>query len=491
MTSQRFTRLIYCILMIGVSLQLMGCSMDDQPVSAPSSVASFPVDPTFKEFDSLLGGQQVLGPAISRLELRADNLQCQYTERALLCFNPTVTGPRRFNLYPLGKDLNIREDSHKVVGNGPDGAYVVDGFVIYEKFLPLYDQLYGATYVGRPLTELRINYDLNRVEQFFANVGFYQSLGDPNGPVFLIAYGAYLCGGTCSYQSEEYWFTVKSNLVEQPFAESIARLGGSGVFGTPILQPEVINGVIRQVYGNVIFEAPQDNLSQVSLYSLPADLGYLPEPLVAKTSHDQLIFFTLDQQSGLGHNVPRPFEQFLAQHGSTVLSGNPIQEIKQVAGQNLYRQCFEKLCLIYDPVASDSLKVRLAPLGKEYIKNSQYNPDLEVKNIFTPDLINLTIAVDRPNLSNTEEQYVRMSVDEKETGLGMARVEGTLVLNSDGRPPLRYNFPLTDAQGMSVVVIPAQPELENGTRLQYHVCLNLPSEQPICRQDNYLIWNTK
>ena len=269
------------------------------------------------------------------------------------------------------------------------------------------------------------------------------------------------------------------------------RLLHFGIIGSLVMlfvltnkQPEVINGVIRQVYGNVIFEAPQDNLSQVSLYSLPADP--CPE-LVANLACLQDCIF----EGKIFREDLARLKQFLAQHGSTVLSGNPIQEIRQVAGQNLYRQCFEKLCLLYDPEASDSLKVRLAPLGKDYIQNRQYNPDLEVKNIFTPDLINLTVAVDRPNLSNTEEQYVRMSVDEKETGLGMALVEGTLVLNFDGRPPLRYNFPPTDAQGMSVVVIPAQPGLENGTRLQYHVCLNLPSEQPICRQDSYLIWNTK
>jgi hypothetical protein len=44
---------------------------------------------------------------------------------------------------------------------------------------------------------------------------------------------------------------------------------------------------------------------------------------------------------------------------------------------------------------------------------------------------------------------------------------------------------------MSELAIPAQPSLGNGTRVSYQVCLNLPSERPICRSDSYLIWNVQ
>jgi len=42
---------------------------------------------------------------------------------------------------------------------------------------------------------------------------------------------------------------------------------------------------------------------------------------------------------------------------------------------------------------------------------------------------------------------------------------------------------------MSILKIPPQPDLANGSRLSYQVCLNLPSEKPICTLDSYLIWN--
>lgn len=491
MTSKRRTVRLLLVLVGILALQLMGCAPQAGPASQSSPVQSFPVDSLFKEFYTALGGQQILGQAISRLEQRTDGLQCQFVERAQLCFNPLETGMMRFFLAPLGSALDIHADTHNVAQAAPPGARVVNGFVIYEKFLPLYDRLYGAIYVGAPLTELRINYELNRVEQFFTNVGFYTSLNDPNGPVFLIPYGAYICGSTCSNLASEYWAMIKSNLAEQPFAESIARLGGVGVFGTPLLQPEQVDGVIRQVYSNVIFQAPVNNPSQVSLYPLPAALGIQPDTLAVKQSHDQLVFFTLDQQTGLGHNVPKPFEQFLAQHGSILLSGNPIQEVRAVAGQNLYQQCFENLCLLYDPSASDNYKVRLAPLGKLYVQNVAHDPALEVHNKFDPEHISLTVAVDRPNISNTEEQLVRMVVEEMTSGQGIPRVEGTLNLSYLDRTPVQHYFPPTDADGRSLVVIPPQPGLENGTRLQYQVCLNLPSDQPICRQDSYLIWNTR
>lgn len=491
MTSKRITNLKLWLLLGILAALLMGCAPQAGLSGQTQPVQSFPVDPLFKEFYSALGGQQILGQPISRVEQRDDGLQCQFVERAQMCFNPLETGLMRFHLAPLGGILDIHPDTHSVAHAAAPGARVVDGFVIYEKFLPLYDRLYGAIYVGAPLTELRINYELNRVEQFFTNVGFYKSLKDPNGPVFLIPYGAYICGSTCSNLANEYWAMIKSNLAEQPFAESIARLGGVEVFGTPLLQPELVDGYIRQVYTNVIFQAPINDLSQVSLYPLPAALGIQPDALAVKMTHDQLVFFTLDQQTGLGHNVPKPFEQFLAQHGSTIFSGNPIQEVKAVAGQNLYQQCFENLCLLYDPSASDPMKVRLAPLGTVYMQAVNHDPALEVQNKFDPANISLTVAVDRPNISSTDEQLVRMVVEEMVSGQGIPRVEGTLNLSYLDRTPVQHHFPPTDADGRSLVVIPPQFGLENGTRLQYQVCLNLPSDQPICRQDSYLIWNSR
>ncbi len=484
----KLRRAVYLGVLIAVLLVSAACT--DGLTLAPSSIQSphaQAVDTTFKEFYQTLGGNEVLGPAISALEIR-ENMQCQFTERALMCFNAAASGVGRFRLYPLGLELNVQEDVRMASATGSDRSRVVDGIVIYEKFLPLYDRLYGARYVGRPLTELRINQELHRAEQFFENVGFYQDLSDPNGPVFLIPYGAYLCGGECSYRLNEYWSIVKTNLTEQPFAGSIARLGGPGAFGSLLLKPRVTSdGMIEQVYANVAFFAPQDDTSQVRLRSLPLILGYEVQPLAEMKIHDQLVFYEV--KDGLGHNVPRPFDEFVASHGGRDLAGQPISEVILLKDQNIYRQCFENYCLDFDPTASDAMKVRMAPLGQEYIERFPPTEDVQIRNAFSLDNISLLVTADKPNINDNETQYIRMMIRQKDTGQPVERVEATLVLKYQDSPAIRFFLPPSDENGMSVVEIPPQTGLANGTRLSYQVCLNLPSEQPICALDSYLIWN--
>lgn len=466
-----------------LSLLLSACGVST-PI--PGRISNtYPVEPLFKEFYKSLGGEELLGPAISALEIR-ENLQCQFLERALMCFNPASTDATRFGLYPLGRELGIQEESH-MSGMAPStSARVVDGFTIYEKFVPLYDRLFGARYVGAPLTQVRINQDLRRVEQFFENVGFYQHLDNPNGPVFLVPYGAYLCGGNCSSHLNEYWSIVKGNLTEQPFAPSVARLGGPGVFGSLLLKPQVSDGYLQQVYANAIFYSPAEDTSQVRLRPLPIMLGYPPQPLVEPKSHEQIVFYEIE--NGLGHNVPRPFDEFVAMHGGRDLSGDPISEVMLLPGENLYQQCFENYCLIYDPVAAESMKVQMAALGKIYADRFSTPAD-EISNLFSPETINLLISADKPNMNGSEVQNIRMMVQWRETGEPVERVEATLVLNLPGRPTERYFFPPTGGDGMSVITIQPLEDLANGSRVLYQVCLNLPSEQQICNMDSYLIWN--
>lgn len=448
---------------------------------------SYPVDAIFKEFYQTLGGEQILGPVISALEIR-DNLQCQFAERALMCFNPTATDENRFSLYPLGRELGVQEEAYPSNASADQAVRVVDGFTIYDKFIPLYDRLFGARYVGRPLTQLRINQDLQRAEQFFENVGFYQNLNDPNGPVYLIPYGAYLCGGSCSYRLNEYWSIVKSNTAEQPFAASIARLGGPAVFGELLLKPQIAqDGYLQQVYANAIFYAPPNDLSEVRLRPLPRMLGYSAQPPVERKIHDQLVFYEV--QGGLGYNVPRQFDAFIAQHGGREFSGDPISEVILLPGQNIYQQCFENYCLDYDPSASGPLKVRLAPLGKEYLAHYPPPESAQIRNLFGPDKIALTVSVDKPTLNENDSQVIRMMVTQKDTGQPIERVEASLVLSFQDRPSVRYFIPPTDAQGTSLITLPPQPDLANGDRVAYQVCLNLPSEKPTCVKDSYLIWN--
>jgi hypothetical protein len=488
MKVRKLRRTLAWSLMFLFTLIAVGCT-GEVKITPKSGSSSYPVDPIFKEFYQTLGGKRLLGPAITKLEIR-EELNCQFFENALLCLNPAVTDASRFFLYPLGRELKIEEDTPAVSAPVQAGGRVVDGIVIYEEFVPLYDQLYGARYVGRPLTRLRINQDLHRAEQFFENVGFYQNLNDPNGPVFLIPYGAYLCGGTCAYHLNEYWSIVKSGVVEQPFSAQITRLGGPAVFGSPLLKSEVApDGYLHQVYTNVVFYAPPDDLGQMRLRPLPGVLGYEKQPLVAPMGHEQLVFYEVE--NGLGHNVPLPFDAFVTLHGGRELAGDPISEVILLENENLYRQCFENYCLIYDPTASDALRVRMMPLGEQYLKRYPPPDEAKIRDLFSPSSIDLIVSVDKSTLNANEEQMVRILVQEMDGEAPLERVEGSLVIEIPGQPAMRFFLTPTNAQGMSELAIPAQPSLGNGTRVSYQVCLNLPSERPICRSDSYLIWNVQ
>ncbi len=488
MKVRKLRRTLAWSLILLFTLITVGCT-GETAITPEAGSSSYPVDTVFKEFYQTLGGKRLLGQAITPLEIH-DELNCQFFENALLCLNPAVTDADRFSLYPLGRELEIQEDAPVASMSAPTGARVVDGIVIYDKFIPLYDQLYGARYVGRPLTRLRINQDLNRAEQFFENVGFYQNLSDPNGPVFLIPYGAYLCGGTCAYHLNEYWSIVKSSVVEQPFAAQVTRLGGPAVFGEPLLKSEVApDGYLHQVYTNVIFYAPPDDLSQASLRPLPSVLGYEEQPLAAPMGHEQLVFYEI--QNGLGHNVPLPFDEFVTLHGGRELAGDPISEVILLDDKNLYRQCFESYCLVYDPTASGALRVRMLPLGEQYLQRYPPPDDARIHDLFSASRIDLIVSVDKPSLNANEQQVVRMLVQEMDREVPVERVEASLVIEVPGQPAMRFFLPPTNAQGLSSLTIPAQPSLENGTRVHYQVCLNLPSERPICRPDSYLIWNVQ
>ncbi len=408
----------------------------------------------------------------------------------LFCFNPTAVGADRVSLYPLGNELKLRRDPPIEGLLSDEKNRVVDGIVIYEKFVSLYDRMYGARYVGRPLTKMRINNGSQRYEQFFENMGFFQNLDEPNGPVHLISYGAYFCGQGCSYNLEQLYNIINSNMIDQPFAESIARLGGTAVFGEPLLQPRLApDGYIEQVYTNGIFFGLPNDPSVVQMRPITRYLDIIGAELVQKKSHNKLVFYEI--RPGLGHNVPTEFDEFIALHGGKELSGEPISEVVRLGDQNLYRQCFENYCLIYDPAASNSLKVRLMPLGQEYNKKFPPDESLALKEFFTPETVLLSTSAENPNLSMGEEQVIHIVVQWKANQTPLDRVEGNLVVTYPDGTVARYFFPSTDAQGRSTVVLPARSGLKHGERVTYQVCLNLPSKRLICDMQSYLIWNVK
>lgn len=467
-----------------LSLQLAACGMANDVGQTDSAkiAAEKTVDPLFKEFYQTLGGHDMLGSPLTLVFVQGDK-RCQYTEVALMCYNPAETDvSRRFMLSPLGKDLGLQEKGPRVSAAAA-GRDLGNGFYLYDEFSTQYDRIYGALYAGRPLTQVRVNQSTQRIEQFFENVGFYRNLNDPAGKVHLITYGAYLCGPDCSRNLPEYWGIVQTGLVPQPFELSVSRLGWSEL-GGPLAQPRIAeDGFLEQVYDNVVLYAPPNDPSQVRFRPLINWLGVAPvQPLVEPVSHEQLVFYEVE--NGLGHNVARLFDSFIATHGGPDLAGKPLTEVFTLEDGKTLRQCFESYCLDYNGENAEGMKVRMAPLGLEYARRN--DPKQILRLAFSPETVSLKVEEESPQLTAGKEQIIRMHVFHLPENKPMYLVEGTVTFSLPDGSAEKLAFKPTDRDGTSQVTLHALQGLANLSVVEYQVCLNLPGDPKICTTDSFI-----
>lgn len=472
---------VLAVLLVG---GLTACASHSAPVIIQQP-GTFSVDPLLREFYASLGGEEVLGPAITAL-FSLDNLQCQYSQNALMCFDPLAQGIQRFSLYPLGRTFDLGESANPAGLNLPENEYP-----IYEEFTTLYQRLYGSQYAGKPLTPPRFNPNKNRIEQYFENVGFYRNLDDPQGQAYLLSYGVYACSSDCRFSPPASAIVIRNVVeMEQPFLPRLVRLGGIKVFGLPLTHAYLTaDGFREQVYENVVLYAPPENPNAVRLRPAAVLVG-MPagQPMPRRYSEaDGVVFYPVEGENGF--HVPLVFDQFIASHGGMEISGIPLSEPYQI-DKNLYRQCFENYCLDYDNRPGAAERVRMAALGREYLKISGAAPSQPAPFEITAETVRLVISAAKPRLTAEESQQFEMWLLREYDQQPISSVEATLTLTlPDGRQAL-YLLPPTDAQGRSLLrIAPLQPALPNGSVVAYRVCLNIPAEQPICKADSYLIWN--
>ena len=239
---------------------------------------------------------------------------------------------------------------------------------IYKEFLPLYEKLKGELVVGKPITNVRFNPLEQRLEQYFENLGFYRLVEEPSGSVHLLAYGVFACGENCNYPARKGSAVSNQPLtVDMPFLPIIAKMDNPAAFGEPLTIPyQLENGQIQQVYENAVFVGNSINLETVRLLDVPVRLGYVvaePGPQTMNSS-DGIVFYNVDGANGF--HVPIVFDTFIIGHGGREFSGNPIGEYFQIG--DFIRQCFQNYCLDYYPNEIEQNRVKLAPLGEDFLK---------------------------------------------------------------------------------------------------------------------------
>lgn len=456
-----------------------------------SAPGVYEVDLLFKNFHRQLGGEAVLGAAISH-PFTYGKKSFQYTLAGLMAYDPQAPDHARYSLAPIGLDLGVLEASVQPP-NDPELRYV-DGHIIDPLFLPLYQKLGEGRGAGKPLTEARYNPAMQRVEQYFENLGFYRSDSDTSGSVRLIAYGPWKCATSCSPPAG----LTPDSLVEPPlpvapeFRKAVERLG-QGFTGFALSAAYTASdGASEQVYENVLLAILPGEEGRVVLRSLPIKLGISPEPLEPASENEDMLFYPIGESGG--YNVPQVFMDYLAQHGGLDASGPPITS-RVAVRDGVYRQCFANLCLEEHCHEQGALRIRLTPLGYTFWQAQSQSLD---QGIDQPTL------TPKQALTQLAEGGVVILVWEKFPVIppGKRQEINVVVLKGDKPIPdqhsdliltlpagesLRYDMDPTGSDGKSIYILePIDTPL--GKTVKYQVCVYYQPGEATCVEDSFLVW---
>lgn len=463
---------------------LAGACVPGEGAGLAAPQGTYPVESVFREFYNLLGGEKTLGPAISTL-IEADNFQMQYTSTVLMRYDPQAQASEKFSLAPLGDDLHISDGPLPLPEQ--DGERIVNGYLVYDEFAAVYDALHGERFAGKPLTQVRVDMTRGRIEQYFTNLGFYRLLKDPPNTVHLLAYGAWKCDAYCRYLVTNDARLAPQPAYPEPFIGSLASLG-QAFTGRPLTAPYLApDGQLEQVYDSFVVAARPASIRGMSLRPISESVGFKPGPLVKKVNDDRLVFYPL--QEGLGHEVPKVFEDYLTQHGGLEISGMPTTELFQQDA--VYRQCFTNLCLDYNPAAPASERIRPAALGEIYLR--QFPPPGTRTAAATPAPaggFSLTAWGANSLTPGNQGQTIHIRVVSASDGAPAGGLSADLTVILPNGDQSTYTFPPTDASGQSSVDLPPI-YASNGTIIPYQACLAAQPGAAQCVKDSYVIWGNQ
>ncbi len=527
-------RVLALLVLLLSFLVLVACDEGSGP--APQT-ADFEVDPVFRSFYENLGGKDILGPAISPL-FSHGGVNYQYTATCLMINDPKAADNRLFDLAPLGKEMRVDEPPVLALKGGDD--LYLNGHVVYREFVPMFKQLGGSNIAGKPLTGLHYNALYSRYEQYFENTGFYILEGDPQRTVKLLTYGAWKCGSACRPLPENFRLAsvAPHSPVEGSFAEGMKHMGAE-LTGFAISEAyQAKDGYTEQVFENVVLFISPQNPGWAIPRPLTTLLGIQPEAPVLPIPNDPEMYF-YRTRGDKGYNVPVKFLNYLAAHGGLdETAGSPIGEYKNWKGE-LFRQCFDNLCLIENPTETGLLRIHPDAMGYAYLdiigrppfqvqppdslqptpEETQDNPPEESQaetataypepqSLGKPKQIPAeTQPPAQPAESNPEPQAgSNMAIKVWETFATVSPTQAqeiNVYITADGLPVPRLEPRLTitlpDESTRTYLMFPTgedgqsrfnvEPiEAANGTLIPYQVCIDNASGDSFCVLNDYIIW---
>jgi hypothetical protein len=404
----------------------------------------------------------------------------------------------------------------------------VDGHIIYDTFTPMYERLGGMRYVGKPLTEIHFNPEHRRYEQYFENVGFYVREGEGPEQVKLFAYGAWQCPANCRSSRTGEGIPKTPIKIAPQFSEAVERLGPHLTGFARSEANHTSDGYVEQVFDNVVLIADPVQPSRVFLRPIAKDLGISPEPLVGPKDDPEFTFFPI-QGEDLGYNVPKGFVEFIAEHGGWEASGKPIGE-RVSWGSNVYRQCFENLCLLELLDGPEYFRIHPDQLGYQYTQQSAQPLSIPQVNSPVQDAgsqtqsseqaystptetvpagiiptqpsvssasqsngtsqssgqINIQVWEVAPMVAPNQNQEIGVSIYENNAPMIGIEPDITVFL-PDGSSRGYYMYPTGEDGQTRMLIEPIQAP--SGTLIPYEVCVFFPGGQKLCVKDTFVIWD--
>lgn len=496
------------IVMVSLSILFSACQKEPVSLQTVQEPGTFQVDPVFREFYQHLGGEDLLGPAIS-LARSEGFATTQFVTAGKMIFDHNAPISSRFRLAPLGLEMDVREPPVSAPQN-PEIAYI-DGHTLLPEFHRLFEEL-GASAVGKPLTEPRFNLIRKRYEQYFENLGFYRLEGSPN--VYLLAYGEWICKDKCSSRELPGSSIIDIQSTIDPAFMDFVSKHGADFTGFAITDAYLADGGLwQQILENMVLVADTPlNSTQVALSPLSAKLSIMVETPLQRSGAPDRYFYAVDGDKG--YEIPLHFWEYIEDHGGIQLFGAPITHYSLLK-DNIYHQCFANLCLMYDATTRGLAYIRPEPLGYAYRELypqpaaqqiPAITPTLAPTDIVTaigPDPLNTavpeTVEPASPMreislrvwqrylvMDQTQGQEIDIWVLENEQPVANKVVELT-VITPDGKPQV-FQMPPTDPRGQSRLLLP-QMEALNGTIVPFKACYQAETDLKVCVADLFVIWD--
>jgi hypothetical protein len=471
-------KVIFSIISLLIIYCLNACNS-----SADAAIpGTFPVDPIFTDFYDGLGGESMLGPAISPT---FENLGTtyQYVVSGLMAYDPNRMTLSRFHFSPTA---SVEWGINDLIEPRPSdsGIPFENGHSIWPEVLPFYNR-FGSEIIGLPVTGVKANNEKQRYEQYFEGLGFYRDFTDPPGPIQLMPYGQWMCGANCQFHNLDNnppspSYSMDFSETERLFLQE-AEILGHGFTGSPQAAPYIAeDGNFEMIFENIAMYIDSVDGSRIKLRPLPSWVGIMSDPPTKESKADWLTFYQVKED--LGYNIPNLFSTYIADHGGVEYFGIPITEYRpQAAGG--YNQCFTNLCLDYHPTAPEQLQIRPYALGVEYQTNGVSTTTADST---ATSALQINVLEKYPLIPSGQKQVI--NVGATQNGIPVSGLVVSLIVKQPDGITKNYQLdPTGEAGTTSIELDPINGP--NGTIIQYDICIVDPASPQICFTRDYSIWN--